>query len=124
MDLQYHYRCGTHYLNLATSAQNELTEHTLSTGERNTQAILARIKKMVDDKWLNPAILEEPNWSAFRFTYINSLTQWSVFYNMYDRNKPYKKVKSNYLRAVITHSYAPYLTKKGEKAFAELVFNR
>lgn len=122
MDLQFKYRCGTQYLNLVTNAENALTQHVREKVTIHSQSILLKIKFMVEKGWVREEILLEPNWSSFLFVYINGFTQWSIFYNMYDRPKEYKNVKSKYLRGIFFHGYGPFLTKKGKKIFDELDF--
>lgn len=124
MDLQFKYRCGTQYLNMVTSAENEISKHVRQTVQIHAQSILIRAKKMVDEGWISVDMLIEPNWTTFLFVYINGFTQWSIFYNMYDRLQEYKEVKSKYLRGVIFHSYGPFLTKKGAKALGALDFDK
>jgi AcrR family transcriptional regulator len=126
MDLQFHYRCCTPFLNLVTStrAETEITIHTEASVAQSKMAIQMRVERYVSAGWLQPSLLTEPHWSAFLFNYINGLTQWSIFYNMYDSAISYKKVKSIYLRSIILHSYTPYLTRKGKKGFSTLTFNR
>jgi AcrR family transcriptional regulator len=122
MDAQFKYRCGIIYLNMLSPSQHELKAHIRETYVRNQGFIRARMQNMIALKLLTPNMLEEPNWSAFLFVYVNLLTQWVIHLDMYDSDKPYDENKANYIRGIITHIYLPYFTSKGKKEFEALEF--
>lgn len=115
MDLQFEYRCSIIYLNVLSPGQSELREHIHVSANRNIDAIRVRIGYMVKSKLLTEDILEEKNFQSFIFIYINQLTQWVVYCDMYDSEKGYKAAKPAYMRGIMHHVYGPYLTAKGKK---------
>jgi AcrR family transcriptional regulator len=113
MDLQFKYRCAIIYLNLLSPSQHETIVHINSTFERNKHTMRKRTELMVANKLLNPMILDEPYWSSFVFMYVNSMTQWVIYVNMYDAETGYERNKNKYLRGILFHLYFPHITKKG-----------
>jgi AcrR family transcriptional regulator len=122
MDIQFKFRCAIVYLNMLSPSQHELKQHTHQNFIRNQNAIRQRMQGMHKAGLIQDAVLQEPSWSAFLFAYINMLTQWVVFQDMYDNADEYQVNKQKYLRGVINHLYLPYLTKKGMKEFEKLVY--
>ena len=122
MDLQFEYRCSIIYLNVLTPGQSELREHTRRNAARNIEAIRSRISFMVENKLLKNDILQKDAFEAFIFIYINQLTQWVVYFDMYDQERGFKKMKPVYLRGIMHHVYGPYLTSKGIKELEELKY--
>jgi AcrR family transcriptional regulator len=122
MDVQFKYRCGIIYLNLLSPSQHELKAHTQETFQRNQLSIRSRFQKLIRANVLDEKILEEPHWSAFVFVYVNLLTQWVVYFDMYDSPAEYAQCKSKYLRGIIHHAYGPFLKTKGKKELEQLRF--
>ena len=91
MDLQFEYRCSIIYLNVLSPGQSELREHTRRNAEKNTEAIRNRISLMVNNKLVKGEILEKEAFDAFIFIYVNQLTQWVVYFDMYDQERGLKK---------------------------------
>jgi AcrR family transcriptional regulator len=122
MEIQFDYRCSIIYLNVLSPGQSELREHTNRNAARNIDAIRNRISLMVSHKLLKAEILEKEAFEAFIFIYINQLTQWVVYFDMYDQDKGFKKRKPVYLRGIMRHVYGPYLTQKGMKELENLEY--
>lgn len=122
MDLQFEYRCSIIYLNVLSPGQSELREHTRRNAVKNIEAIRNRISLMVTNKLVKGEILEKEAFDAFIFIYINQLTQWVVYFDMYDQERGFKKMKPVYLRGIMHHVYGPYLTSKGRKELEELEY--
>jgi AcrR family transcriptional regulator len=122
MDLQFEYRCSIIYLNVLSPGQSELREHTRRNAAKNIEAIRNRISLMVNNKLLKEEILEKDAFDAFIFIYINQLTQWVVYFDMYDQDRSFKKMKLVYLRGIMHHVYGPYLTEKGRKELENLKY--
>jgi AcrR family transcriptional regulator len=125
MDLQFEYRCSIIYLNVLSPGQSELREHIRKNFSRNIEGIRNRISGMVKSKLIREEILEEKNFESFMFIYVNQLTQWVVYYDMYDQEKGYKNVKPVYIRGILNHVYCPFVTNKGKKELEQLeIFNQ
>lgn len=122
MDIQFEYRCGIIYLNMITPSQKDLSDHIRQSFQKNASIIKYRLVNMVEMKLLHENILQPENLQSFVFVYVNMLTQWVVYHEMYDSEKSFKKVKPHYIRSVLWHSYSPYLTRKGLKLFEEVSF--
>jgi AcrR family transcriptional regulator len=122
MDLQYQYRCCIVYLNVLSPAQSEIRDHIKSTLGRNLGAIKVRMMGFVEGKILDSAMLEPDMFDAFIFIYINQLTQWVVYFDMYDKEKGFEKMKPVYIKGIMYHVYGPYLTVKGRKELQQLKF--
>jgi AcrR family transcriptional regulator len=122
MDTQFTYRCAIVYMNITSPSQHELKQQMQNNFTRTQSNILHRIKGMVQSGILQTSVLDEPNWSAFVFAYVNLLTQWVIYLDMYDNPEDYQSHKQKYLRGVMNHLYLPYLTKKGVKAYEELIY--
>ena len=122
MDLQFEYRCSIIYLNVLSPGQSELREHTRRNAVKNIEAIRNRISLMVNNKLLKEEILEKEAFDPFIFIYINQLTQWVVYFDMYDQERGFKQMKPVYLRGIINHVYGPYLTPKGRKELDSLKY--
>lgn len=120
MDLQFEYRCSIIYLNVLSPGQSELREHTRNNFSRNIEAIRNRIASMVKAKLVREEILDKRKFESFMFIYVNQLTQWVVYYDMYDQEKGFKNVKPVYIRGILRHVYGPYVTTKGRKELEEL----
>jgi hypothetical protein len=123
MDIQYKYRCGIVYLNMLSPSQHELKVHTQETFQRNQLSIQTRFQKLITANIMDKRILEEPCWSSFLFVYVNLLTQWVIYFDMYDSPAAYSECKMKYLRGIMFHAYTPYLTAKGKKEMDQLVFS-
>jgi AcrR family transcriptional regulator len=122
MDLQFEYRCSIIYLNVLSPGQSELREHTRKNFVKNIEGIRNRISFMVNNKLVKGEILEKESFEAFIFIYVNQLTQWVVYFDMYDQERGFKKMKPVYLRGIMHHVYGPYLTVKGRKELESLNF--
>lgn len=120
MDLQFEYRCSIIYLNVLSPGQSELRELIRRNSARSIESIRNRITMMVNNKLVKSDILEKTAFEAFIFIYINQLTQWVVYFDMYDQDRSFKKMKPVYLRGIMNHVYGPYLTDKGKKELAGL----
>jgi AcrR family transcriptional regulator len=123
MDIQFKYRCGIVYLNMLSPSQHELKAHTQQTFQRNALSIRNRFQKLINAGIIDKRILDEPHWSAFLFVYVNLLTQWVIYFDMYDSPAEYSQCKMKYLRGIMYHAYIPYLTAKGKKEMEQLVFS-
>lgn len=121
MDVQYKYRCGIIYLNVLSPSQHELKSHTASNYARNLASIRQRMELFYEQGLIVHSVLEEPQWSAFVFVYINLLTQWVIHLDMYDNNKSYLENKKVYISGILKHLYAPYLTEKGKRQMADIM---
>lgn len=122
MDLQFEYRCSIIYLNVLSPGQSELREHTRKNAVKNMEAIRNRLSLMVSNKLVKQEILKKDAFEAFIFIYINQLTQWVVYFDMYDQERGFKKMKPVYLRGIMQHVYGPYLTSKGRKELEALEY--
>jgi AcrR family transcriptional regulator len=120
MDLQFEYRCIIIYLNVLSPGQSELREHTRLNFSKNVALIKSRIAYMVKINLLKKDILVKEAFEAFLFIYVNQMTQWVVYFDMYDQDRSFKKMKPVYLRGIMQHVYGPYLTEKGRKELASL----
>ena len=123
MDLQFEYRCSIIYLNVLSPGQSELRELIRRNSARSIESIRNRITMMVNNKLVKSDILEKTAFEAFIFIYINQLTQWVVYFDMYDQDRSFKKMKPVYLRGIMHHVYGPYLTNKGLKELENLKYN-
>jgi AcrR family transcriptional regulator len=122
MDMQFKYRCAIVYLNMLSPSQHELKQQTHANFKRTMGFTRQRMEGMQKAGLIHEAIFQEPAWSAFLFAYVNLLTQWVVFQDMYDDPGEYEVNKQKYLRGVMNHVYLPYLTKKGMKESEALVY--
>jgi AcrR family transcriptional regulator len=122
MDTQFRYRCAIVYLHMLSPGHHELKQHTYENFNRNKASIRQRMESMYKSGIMAETVLKEPAWSAFIFTYVNMLTQWVVFQDMYDDPDEYVMNKQKYLRAVMNHVYLPYLTKKGKEELEALAY--
>jgi AcrR family transcriptional regulator len=122
MDILFQYRCSIIYLNVLSPGQSELREHIRRNVSRNIQDIRGRLSLMVNNKLVKAEILEKNAFEAFIFIYINQLTQWVVYFDMYDQERSFKKMKPIYLRGIMHHVYGPYLTEKGRKELESLKY--
>jgi len=123
LDFQIEYKCSIIYLSVLIRGQSELRELARRNAARNIEAIRNRITMMVNNKLVKEAILEKTAFEAFIFIYINQLTQWVVYFDMYDQDRSFKKMKPVYLRGIMKHVYGPYLTNKGLKELENLEYN-
>ena len=122
MDTQFKYRCTIVYLNMLSPSQHDLKQETHSNFERTRSVIRQRIEYMYKAGIIREEVLQEPAWPAFLFAYVNLMTQWVIFQDMYDNPAEYEMNKHKYLRGIMNHVYLPYLTKKGMKEFEKLVY--
>jgi hypothetical protein len=105
-----------------TPGQLELRQHIGSQAEKRIETVRFRITTMVKNKLLREDILEKRNFESFLFIYINQLTQWVVYHDMYAQHLGYQAMKPIYLKGIMIHVYGPYLTPKGKKELQELDF--
>ena len=124
MDVQFDYRCAISFLTVLGPGQIELREQIQKGIRRNRANIHARIAAMVKNKLLIPDILEENRFESFIFIYVNVLTQWVNYYDMYDANLDFASAKPKYIRSILEHVYQPYLTRKGKKELQALDYSR
>lgn len=124
MDVQFEYRCAITFLTVLSPGQIELREQIQRGIRRNLSNIQLRLNEMVKNKLLIPEVLEDEKFKSFSFVYVNVLTQWVNYYDMYDANKEYTSVKPLYIRSILEHVYQPYLTQKGRKEFLALDYGR
>ncbi|MGB4770298.1 MAG: TetR/AcrR family transcriptional regulator [Chitinophagaceae bacterium] len=122
MDVQFEYRCAISFLTVLSPSQLELREQIQSGIQRNLSGIANRLKVMVRHKLLDPRILEDETFRSFSFIYVNVLTQWVIYYDMYDADKEYFSVKPLYIRSIVEHIYQPHFSPKGRKEFLKLDF--
>lgn len=120
MDVQFDYRCAIAFLTVLSPGQIELREQIQNGIRRNRSNIRLRLEAMVKHKLLNPGILENDVFESFCFIYVNAMTQWVNYYDMYDADKEFSTIKPLYIRSIIEHVYQPYLTQKGRKEFMHL----
>jgi AcrR family transcriptional regulator len=124
MDVQFDYRCAISFLTVLGPGQAELREQIQSGIKRNREIIYARLQVLVKNRLLLPDILEAEAFESFLFVYVNTMTQWVNYYDMYDPHKEYAVVKPLYIRGILEHVYRPYFTKKGIKELLELDYNK
>jgi hypothetical protein len=74
---------------------------------------------MVDQKILQPAVLQSPDFEMFCFQYTNLLTTWVISQQLYFGNRAYPEMKPHYLKGVMA-LYIPYLTSQGRRALMKL----
>lgn len=120
MDIQYEYRSAILYLTVFAQGQDELRAHVKQTFQRNRLAIRKRLERLVNEKVIRPQILEPPSLESFMFIYVNTVTQWITYFDMYDGGKQIEKAKKVYLKSIMEHVYGPYLTSKGKKQLANI----
>ncbi|MEN9570236.1 MAG: hypothetical protein RL172_1467 [Bacteroidota bacterium] len=123
MDIQYQYRCGIIYLNVLSPSQHEQSVHIKKTFERNKISIKNRLESMVKSGILKKDILTDAHFNSFIFVYVNMMTQWVIYYDMYDNEKKYKDVKATYLQSLLLYCYHPHFTDKGLEEYDKLSFN-
>jgi AcrR family transcriptional regulator len=122
MEILFQYRCSIIYLNVLSPGQSVLREHIKRNVSRNIEDIRSGLSLMVNNKLIKAEILDKSAFDAFIFIYINQLTQWVVYFDMYDQERSFKKMKPVYLRGIMHHVYGPYLTSKGKKELMGLQY--
>lgn len=122
MDLQYEYRSSIIYLNVTTPGQNEIRAHVSVQANMRIASIRRRTEMLVSGKVLTEDLLQEQNFNSFLFIFINQMTQWVVYHDMYSQGLSVQQLKPVYLRGIFLHAYFPYLTPKGKKEFQQLRF--
>ena len=115
MDLQFEYRCAILFLAVLSPGQEEFRIRTRESRSMNDKAIRHRMGNMVKHGLVDERVLEEGQFQLFLFIYVNTLSQWVIYYDMYDHDKDYKMMKAVYIHSIMEHVYAPYLTVKGKK---------
>lgn len=120
MDLQYHYRCSMIYLNISSVGDTDIRKHVVESFRKRKQEIRSRMELLVKHKLLKEELLEQENFEAFLFVYVNQMGQWVVYHDMYSPDQSLAKMKPVYLRGIMNHVYMPYLTAKGLKELKQL----
>jgi AcrR family transcriptional regulator len=115
MDLQFEYRCAILFLAVLSPGQEEFRTKTRETRSMNDMVVRHRMGNMVKHGLVEEKVLEEEQFQLFLFIYFNTLSQWVIYYDMYDHDKDYKKMKPVYIKSILEHVYGPYLTSKGRK---------
>jgi AcrR family transcriptional regulator len=119
MDLQFEYRCAILFLAVLSPGQEEFRIKTRESRSMNDKAIRHRMSNMVKHGLVDERVLVEHQFQLFLFIYVNTLSQWVIYYDMYDHDRDYKKMKPVYIKSIMEHVYAPYLTAKGKKQWRE-----
>lgn len=115
MDLQYEYRCAILFLAVLSPGQEEMRTKIHQGKARNTQIIKIRMAGMVKQGLLEKRILNDNEYELLVFVYLNTMTQWVIYFDMYDQDRGYETMKPIYIQSIIEHVYGPYLTAKGRK---------
>lgn len=123
MDIQYEYRSAIMYIMVLAQGQDELKEHVSDNFKRNKELIRSRLERLVDAKLIVPGILETMAFESFIFMYVNNVTQWIIYYGLYE-NGDVNKAKSLYIRSILEHIYGHYLTVKGKKQLSIIARER
>jgi AcrR family transcriptional regulator len=119
MDLQFEYRCAILFLAVLSPGQEEFRTKTRETRAMNDKVVRHRMGNMVKYGLVDARVLEEEQFELFLFIYFNTLSQWVIYYDMYDHDKDFKKMKPVYIKSIMEHVYAPYLTAKGRKQWKD-----
>jgi AcrR family transcriptional regulator len=119
MNLQFEFRCGILFLAVLSPGQEEFRTKTRETRSMNDKVVRHRMGNMVKHGLVDARVLEEEQFQLFLFIYFNTLSQWVIYYDMYDHDKDFKKMKPVYIKSIMEHVYAPYLTAKGRKQWRE-----
>lgn len=120
MDLQFDYRCAILFLAVLSPGQEEFRIKTRETRAMNDKVIRHRMGNMVKHGLVDKRLLEDEQFQLFLFIYFNTLSQWVIYYDMYDHDKDYKKMKPVYIRSIMEHVYSPFLTAKGKKQWKDM----
>jgi AcrR family transcriptional regulator len=120
MDLQFEYRCAILFLAVLSPGQEEFRIKTRETRSMNDIVVRHRMGNMVKHGLVDARVLEEEQFQLFLFIYFNTLSQWVIYYDMYDHDKDYNKMKPVYIKSIMEHVYGPYLTSKGKKQWKEI----
>ena len=120
MDLQFEYRCAILFLAVLSPAQEEFRVKTRESRKMNDQVIRHRMGNMVKNGLVEKRVLDEDQFQLFLFIYFNTLSQWVIYYDMYDWDKDYNKMKPIYIKSILEHVYGPYLTAKGRKQWKDI----
>ena len=119
MDLQFEYRCAILFLAVLSPGQEEFRVKTRQSRAMNDKVIRQRMGNMVKHGQVDARVLEEEQFQLFLFIYFNTLSQWVIYYDMYDHDKDYTLMKPVYIKSIKEHVYGPYFTAKGKKQWRE-----
>lgn len=124
MDIQYEYRCAILFLAVLSPSQVELKNRILEGKKRNLATMKTRTGNMVKNGLLDKSILNDKEFSQLSFLYLNTLTQWVIYHDMYNSEMSYTAMKAIYLSGIATHVYGPFLTAKGKKQLNSIDFKK
>jgi AcrR family transcriptional regulator len=120
MDLQFEYRCAILFLAVLSPGQEEFRVKTGESRSLSDKVIRHRMGNMVKHGLVAERVLEESQFELFMFIYVNTLSQWVIYYDMYDFDRDFRKMKPIYIKSIVEHVYGPYLTSKGRKQWKEM----
>jgi AcrR family transcriptional regulator len=120
MDLQYEYRSAIIFVATTSSSQKDMHDQITHSYKANSKGVKQIVQTMIDAGLLKPEILEPENFEVFSFQHINLFTTWIISLEIYDSSSSYKKMKPVYLKGIMG-TYYPYLTRKGQNQFKEVM---
>lgn len=124
MDIQYEYRCAILFLAVLSPSQVELKNRIQEGKKRNLAIMKTRTGNMVKNGLLDKCVLYDKEFSQLSFIYLNTLTQWVIYHDMYNSDTTYTAMKAIYLSGIASHIYGPFLTAKGEKQLNNIDFKK
>ena len=120
LEVQYEYRCALSYVCITNRHQHEMHQHIEASFMNRIDNIMLRLRAMVHQGLLIPAILEKPSFDIYCFQFTNLLTTWVVSQELYFSKRGVEKMKPLYIRSAMD-LYLPYLSLKGKKAYTVAV---
>lgn len=124
MDIQYEFRCAILFLAVLSPSQVELKNRIMDGKQRNLAVLKKRTGNMVKNGLLDKDILKDKEFSQLTFLYLNTLTQWVIYHDMYNHEESYAQMKHIYVSGIVSHVYGPFLTAKGKKQLDEINFRK
>lgn len=122
MDNQYRFRCVMIYAAGTSSSRSEMVKQINNRFSGSKERFRLLTVKLTELGYLDKRVLESPNFDVFRFKFITVFTSWVVHYELYDKDKTYKEVKSIYLEA-IGSCFLPYALPKAKEIISKIDFS-
>lgn len=121
MELQLNYRCAIiYYMNVMVFSDAEKS-NIQKQNEKRLKLVQLWIKNLTDSGELDASTADAENNKLLVHQVIILMTNWVNSYMRYEQSQSFKKIKPFYLKSILS-IFAPYLTKKGKKAYDELNF--
>jgi AcrR family transcriptional regulator len=120
MDVQYEYRCAILFLAVLSPGQVELKDRIMLGKKRNVAILKHRVNNMVEKGLLDRSALPDKAFEQMAFLYLNTMTQWVVYHDMYESDRELRSIKPVYISGIISHVYGPFLSAKGKKQWEKV----